>query len=328
MGDHPEDSDAAHGAQRSGAEPPPPPRLAREIGGRALAATLFNAVLGAGIFLLPAAAAAELGPAAPLAYLLAAAVVGLVALVFAEAGSRVPSSGGPYAFVEAGLGRYAGFLAGLLLWSIGTFATAAVANGFIAHLPGLGAAGRAAGLTALFAALAAVNVRGVRRGALLVEAATLVKLVPLVPFVAVGAFFVSPERLVPGSMPPAARVAATTGLLIFAFGGMESGLAPIGEVRNPARTIPRALFGAMGAVAVFYVAVQLVAQGILGADLARASAAPLAAAAGRALGPIRGCCTRSRPTGSRRGCCAGSTRGIERRTSRSRSRPRSRSACP
>src|SRR5262249_25056598 len=72
-------------------------------------------------------------------------------------------------------------------------------------------------------------------------------------------------------------------LLIFAFLGVESALAPTGEVRDPMRTIPRAVFIAMAGVTVVYLSVQIVAQGILGSALA-GRATPLADAAGAALG--------------------------------------------
>ncbi|HMA39226.1 MAG TPA: amino acid permease, partial [Gemmatimonadales bacterium] len=102
------------------------PALRRVIGMGGLAAAIFNITVGAGIFVLPAHAAGQLGAAAPLAYIVCAVATGLVALCFAEAGSRVPKSGGPYAYVEAALGPYIGYLCGVLLWLGITLAMAAV----------------------------------------------------------------------------------------------------------------------------------------------------------------------------------------------------------
>jgi amino acid transporter len=70
-------------------------------------------------------------------------------------------------------------------------------------------------------------------------------------------------------------------IAIFALAGMEVALGASGEVRDPARTIPRALFSAMAAIAVLYVAVQVVAQGVLGPALP-ASRVPLADALAQA----------------------------------------------
>jgi amino acid transporter len=94
--------------------------LVRAIGVWGLAAGIVNVTVGGGIFRLPADVAAILGPAAPLAYLVCAVAMGLIVLGFAEAGSRVSLTGGPYAYVEIAFGPFAGFLSGVLLWIIGS----------------------------------------------------------------------------------------------------------------------------------------------------------------------------------------------------------------
>jgi amino acid transporter len=73
-------------------------------------------------------------------------------------------------------------------------------------------------------------------------------------------------------------------ILFFAFQGIEEALAPSAEIRDPARTVPRAMFGATGTVILLYVALQLVSQGVLGGELAHQTTAPLAAVAGRVVG--------------------------------------------
>src|SRR5258706_16098649 len=91
------------------------PALRRVIGVRGLAAAIFNITVGAAIFVLPAHMAGGLGAAAPLAYLVCAAATALVALCIAEAGSRVPESGGPVSYLGTAPRPPAGFLCGLLL---------------------------------------------------------------------------------------------------------------------------------------------------------------------------------------------------------------------
>src|SRR6185437_15816644 len=145
------------------------PVLRRVIGVRGLAAAIFNITVGAAIFVLPAHMAAGLGAAAPLAYLVCAVATALVALCIAEAGSRVPRSGGPYAYVGTALGPYAGYLCGVLLWLGITLAMAAVATVLAdaagALLPGAGGPfPRAMLLLAVFASLAIVNIRGAGLG--------------------------------------------------------------------------------------------------------------------------------------------------------------------
>ena len=90
--------------------------LERVIGVRALAANAVNITVGAGIFVLPAVIAAQLGPSAVFAYLACGIAMGLVLLCFAEAGSRVFESGGACAYVEAAFGPFSGFLVSTLLW--------------------------------------------------------------------------------------------------------------------------------------------------------------------------------------------------------------------
>jgi amino acid transporter len=265
-------------------------QLVRALGVRALAATIFNVIVGGGIFGLPSEVARGLGAAAPLAYVVCAIAMGLIVLCFAEAGSRVSLSGGPYAYVEVALGGLVGFLSGVLLWLVTSFATAAVASVFAASLgaffPGLGAGpGRALVLAALFAALAVINVRGVRQSTRLIEIVTVAKLLPLVALVVVGAFYVDPTQLTWDRTPAMTEIGRTSIVLFFAFAGIESALVPSGEVKDPARTVPRALFIALVGVTMLYIAVQLVAQGILGPALAT-EPAPLAAAARRISAPF------------------------------------------
>ena len=266
--------------------------LVRALGPLALAASIVNVTIGGGIFRLPAGVAAQLGAAAPLAYVVCAVAMGLIVLCFAEAGSRVALTGGPYAYVEVAFGPFVGFLAGVLLWLLGTLAVAAVSTIFAdavgALVPALaGSAARALVLGVTLLVLSLVNVRGVRQGTRLNTVATVAKLLPLLLLVVVGAFAVRPENLRIATAPTGSALAGTSILLIFAFSGIESALVPSGEVREPARTVPRAIFLAMVAVTVLYIALQLVVQGVLGAEIGTpaAQAAPLAEAAGRVLGP-------------------------------------------
>jgi APA family basic amino acid/polyamine antiporter len=261
----------------------------RGIGLRALTASIVNVTVGAGIFVLPGMVGARLGAAAPLAYVLCALTMGLIVASLALAGRRVTVTGGPYAYVEAAFGPHVAFVGGVLLWSSCVLAAgsvgAALATTVGLLLPPLAAgAGRLALLALLFTCLAVVNVRGVRQGAGIVQLLTVAKLLPLFVFVAVGALFVDPGALAWSDAPAGSALGETVLLLVFAFVGVELALVPSGEVREPARTVPRAVFLALGFTTLLYLAIQLVAQGILGPDLARSADAPLAEASARFLG--------------------------------------------
>ncbi len=270
------------------------PRLERIIGVRALALMLVSVTVGAGIFGLPALAARELGAAAVLAYLVCAVVMGLVGLSLAEAGSRVPSTGGLYAMATAAYGSFAGAFVGMLLFTAnGAFADAAVgalfADTMAQLVPALGGTiPRIALLLVVYTAGAWLNVRGVRGGVVAVQITTVMKLLPLVALIAVGVFYVKSENLQWAGVPSLGAVARTSVLLIFAFVGVEGALNVAGEVVQPSRTIPRGIFFGILGVTVLYLGLQFVAQGVLGAGLATTTGSSLAATAQVTFGGIGG----------------------------------------
>ena len=266
-------------------------QLVRAIGTWGLAASIVNVTVGGGIFRLPGSpdVSGRLGGAAPLAYLACAVVMGLVVLCIAQAGSRISLTGGPYAYVEATFGRYVGFLVGVLLWMIGATAIPGVAGLFAdagaSLVPAIGTlGGRALFLGVIFAAVTWINVRGVKHGTRLNVVLTVAKLVPLALLLVGGLVAARGANLrweqgAP-SVPDLARASV---VLVFAYAGVESALVPSGEVRDSARTVPRAVFLAMGIVTLLYVGLQVAAQGVLGAALP-GSTIPLADAAGRVFG--------------------------------------------
>ena len=260
------------------------PHLERVIGVGGLAATAINTIVGSGIFGLPGIAAAMLGPAAVLAYLLCAVLMSLIGLCLAEAGSRVSHAGGLYAYATEAFGPVVGGIAGTLLWVANSVITsAAVANLLVDTLalviPAFGVGPwRVAALVTLYGVLAAVNIRGARAGVRLSATLVVVKIAPLVLLVVAGAFEVRVSNLQWLGMPAAGQIGQATVLLFFAFIGVEGGLNVSGEVANPARTVPRAIFLALTLVVALYIGLQMVAQGVLGADLAGAPA-PLVALA-------------------------------------------------
>jgi amino acid transporter len=262
--------------------------LTRAIGTIGLAAGIVNVMIGGGIFRVPALVAASLGAAAPVAYVICAIAMGLIVVCISEAGKRVTLTGGPYAYVGVALGPFAGFISGILLWMLGTFATAAVSSvmaSSIAELsPGLsGTAMHAVILIGAFAFWSLINLRGVRAGVQLNTVVTVAKLLPVLLLAVAGVFFIRPENLHIAQWPVASDFARMSLILVFAFAGVEVALIPSGEVRDPERTIPRAIAIAMIGVTALYIALQVVAQGILGPALA-SSSVPLADAAGASLG--------------------------------------------
>jgi amino acid transporter len=265
------------------------------IGVPGLAFSCFNSILGAGIFAIPALAAALLGAAAILDYLICAVLIGLMGLCFAEIGSRVTAPGGIYAYARAPFGPVVGGIAGTLLWSANcVFPSAAIAN-FLADTlaitwPALGRTmPRALFLGSVYLALTFANIRATRWGARLSVATAVLKLTPLVLLVVAGAWAIHGPNLHWTGVPSWKTLGQGVALLFFVFMGVEGGLTASGEVMEPARTVPRAIGIVFVLVSTLYIGLQLVAQGVLGPELATAKA-PLAATAIAAFGTWGGRC--------------------------------------
>ncbi|MCP4723623.1 MAG: amino acid permease [bacterium] len=264
--------------------------LVRVIGTGALGLSVVNMVVGAGIFVLPGLVAAELGPAAILAYLACSVTVALVFLCFAEVGSRVSRSGGAYAYVEEAFGPFAGFIASILFWlGYTVLSDAAITVIMVESLavvfPILGEPiPRAVFIIALLTFLAAVNVRGVKAGVRLYIINTLAKLVPLLLLLGAGLFVINFENLTIPEWPSAVEIGTGTILLFFAFSGAECALSASGEIRNPAKTVPLGLLFGLSGLLLLYVGLQTVAQGVLGPELANNTEAPLVAVATEVFG--------------------------------------------
>jgi basic amino acid/polyamine antiporter, APA family len=258
--------------------------LARAVGPWAFAASIVSMMVGAGIFAVPAALATCIGPFAPLAFLACGIAIGAVAICFAEGCSRVPTSGGVYGVIEAAFGPLASYVCGILLCVCCVLACGAVAAAladvvaslFPRSLTGLV---RSVTIIGIVGGIALVNIGGVAHGARLVSVSTMVKLVPLVIFVIAGASAIHGYNFTLNVQPDAHGFGRAMILAAFTLFGMEAALCANGEVGQPNRTIPRALVTAMVATTMLYMAIQIIAQGVLGAALA-ASKAPLADAMG------------------------------------------------
>ena len=266
-------------------------KLVRGIGVPALTANIVSSTIGAGIFVIPATVAKGLGPAAPLAFLCCAIAMVLFVTCFAIAGSRVSLTGGLYAYVEVAFGRFVGFLAGILYFLTALGAVAGVvnvlANSVALVIPFLGSPTmRVVVMLVVYGSLVLINIRGVREGAGAVTVITVAKLLPLLLFICAGLFFIHPANLSWSAWPGSKSLGDAVILLIFAFVGIEVALIPSGEVKNPARTVPRSAYLALVVTTIIYVLIQVVAQGTLGADLANYPDAPLAESAAKFLGSI------------------------------------------
>ena len=266
--------------------------LRKEIGLWGLTSNITNTVIGSGIFVLPAIVDEGLGAAGVLAYLFCGFLITLVMLCFAEVGSKITITGGAYAYIENAFGRYFGFItANLFIFGASLMATAAVANAVADTLSYLlpiftNQTFRAVFFVILFSGLAMINIKGVRESIRFIKLMTFVKLAPLLLLLIWGATKINTGNLSWSKMPPLADFGKISLILFFAFQGAENGLSVSGEVKNPAKIIPKSILLSTMIVLIIYVGVHLVARGILGSSLSSYTNAPLAETAKVIMGPF------------------------------------------
>jgi amino acid transporter len=261
---------------------PPAPMLQRALGRWDLTAIGVNQVIGAAIFAQPSLYAANVGAWSPWMVAAGGVAAMLIALSFAEVASRFDATGGPYLYTRVAFGRFPAFEVGWMLWFSRVASWAAVINVLAAslgfYLPAVTSGWpRAALISTIIVAIAAINVRGIRQSSMVVNLLTVGKLLPLLVFIVAGAAFIDPGRLVPDETPTFAQLSATGLLLIFAFGGYEVVPVVAGEARDPTRTVPFALVMTIVIVTAVMTLVQVVALCTL--PTLAASKTPLADAA-------------------------------------------------
>ena len=265
--------------------PPDAPRVgyARRLGAWDASMVVVGGVIGSGIFLTPAAVARQTGSGTEL--LIAWAVGGLLALIgalcYAELGARRPAAGGGYVNLREAFGLVIAFVYGWNMLVVNySGSLAAVATVFVQYAAAaLGTEVRDARPWAVGAIvfLAGINWFGIRAGSLAQNILTVLKLAAVAALIATG--------LAAGGAPPAPRPEpalnplALGGVLLpvlFSYGGWAYANNIAGEIRDPGRNLPRALFLGMLLVAACYLLVNLACLAVLGHAGLAASKAPAA----------------------------------------------------
>ena len=265
--------------------PQSPHGLLRAVGRWQILGLSINSVVGSGVYLLPAAAFALLGPWSVWGVILAGATVALLVLCYAKAASYFDVQGGSALYAREAFGPFAGFQVAWTIWLTRVATAASLGNGLadaVARFwaPAGSGAGRVAVIAGSLLALAALNIAGVRGAAQVSLALVVGKLLPLLLFVSLGVFHVDWQLAFGGATAGGGdprQVGEAALLLLFAYAGFENLSVAAGEFHNPRRNVPFALVAMIVLVTVLYAAVQLVAQGTL-PGLADSSA-PLADAA-------------------------------------------------
>jgi APA family basic amino acid/polyamine antiporter len=266
--------------------------LKREVGPLALAMSIVNMTVGAGIFVLPGIVGVNLGAFGVFGYVFCAILLASIMLSYAEIGSKVTTSGGSYAYVEAAFGRYPGFVINwLFFFGWGLLGSAAIINvaadslAILFPIFGLPLV-RALFFACVLGLLVFVNIRGAKEGVRLVQFFTIIKLAPLILIIFFGIGLIKTENLMWDELPTVANFGQTAFILFFAFSGFETTLGVSGELKNPKRTVPLGLLLGGVILMLTYMLLQMVIQGALGAEVALFKDAPLAAVADKIIGPI------------------------------------------
>jgi APA family basic amino acid/polyamine antiporter len=242
--------------------------LSREIRKWDLVALLVNVTVGAGILRLPSDVQRTVGNYSLAAFIACAAIVGLIALCFAEVGSRFSGTGGPYLYARETFGPTLAFLVGWLMWLTRLAGFATLVLVFVGYLgyfwpPAESGLPRTAIITGLVLTLTVINLIGVKESARASDIFTVSKLIPLLVFVATGLFFISPARFTLAARPSLGSFSAAVFILVYVFSGFEAVLVNSGEIREPQRVIPFALIVALSASVVLFLLIQVVCIGTL-----------------------------------------------------------------
>jgi APA family basic amino acid/polyamine antiporter len=252
--------------------------------------------IGSGVFMMPTLLA-PYGLLGLSGWLIAGAGTLLVALSLSRMVRRIPKIGGPYAYVQAGLGNFSGFLIAWTYWIACIAAVSGIAIAFVGYLGVFIPAITASSLLSLLVALtlvwtiALLNIRSLESSSRFQVVSTLLKILPLLFMIIMGFSHMEPANippLNPTDLHPAALLATVTTLVMWSFVGIETATVPADNMAHPEKTIPRVLVAAVLTILAIYLLVSLAIALVVPADELRVSSAPFALAATKMMGPIGG----------------------------------------
>lgn len=275
----------------STAPPPSGAKLKRTMGLWMATALVVGNMIGSGVFLLPASLAAAAGPISIVAWGFTGIGAMLLALVFARMSGVLPNTGGPYVYARRAFGDFVGFQTAWGYWIAAWAGNAAITVAFVGYLavfwPAVGTNNLLGALVGigLIWLLTAVNVIGVREGAMVQLVTTVLKFVPLAVIGIVGLFFVKGGNYTPfAPHGTGSAISAAAPLTLWAFIGLESAAVAAGEVRDPEKTIPRATVIGTALATLVYILSTVAIMGIIPTGELANSSSPFADAAGQIFG--------------------------------------------
>lgn len=258
------------------------PALKRTLTLPLLALYGLGVTVGAGIYVLIGETAATAGVYAPMAFLIAAVVVGFTAYSYAELTTRMPVSAGEAAYVEAGLQSiWLARIVGLAVAASGIVSAAAVAIGAGGYLSGLTGLSPSLLTTGVVLTMGLIAWWGITQSVSLAAVITVIEILGLVWIISWGFGVAEPAGVTPREMiPPIAGdhwigIGAASLLAFFAFVGFEDMVNVAEEVQDPRHTLPRAITITLFVATVLYVAVAVAVLVALPVDRLAGADAPL-----------------------------------------------------
>lgn len=256
---------------------------------------VVGAIIGADIYVASAFGAGLLGPFSLVVWVVAGVIAIIIALCFAQCAALLPKVGGPYAYAHAAWGSFAGFVVGWSLWlaewlSLAVFPVAF--TNYLMYFVNLDWTGQVIVKIAFVIFLIVTNIFGVKAAGRTNDVLTLVKLVPLLFFTAMGLLVIASNTIAAASnyspfVPFGFGGFGSALVLIFwAYAGFEISTIPAEEIRDPGKTIPRAIVFGILIVTVFYLVTNIVLFGLMPSNSLAQSTAPLATATDTALSSI------------------------------------------
>jgi APA family basic amino acid/polyamine antiporter len=255
----------------------PNAELKRTLGLFDAASISIGAIIGAGIFVVTGIVAGLAGPSVIISIILAGIIASFTALSFAQLSAYMPKEGGGYEFTYRLLSPFAGFISGWMWVFSNVFIGAAVSIGFAQYLsalvPYLPINVAAAAICLTFTI---INYVGVRQSAIINDALVVAKIAILLFFIAFGLGFVQLSNFTPFMPKGVMGVFEGAALIFFAYGGYARVTTVSEEVKDPSRTIPRAIILAIIVSTVLYVLIGVISVGLVGSQRLGAAGSPLA----------------------------------------------------
>lgn len=266
-------------------------QLKREMGIGGVITNVLSISIGSGIFLLPALVYVILGHASILAYIFCGFIFLFLGLCLGELSSRIPDSGGMYAYVRSAFGPMAGFVSNVLYAAVGVLASGALMNALADIAGTYYPIFKETGVRIIFFAGITIfscflNIKGIRDSMVFIKILTWTKVISLMILVSIALTRIDLNNISWQGFPEFGKVGEASLLLIFAFLGGEMALASGEEMKNPTRTGPWGYLIGIILVILGFSTIHLAVQGVLGDQMLSNQEAPLAELAKALFGEV------------------------------------------